>query len=209
MAAKRVAPSTSLGTLELAAQLADGVWPVFLLLGLEQVVIAPGITRVTPLDFVHYPYSHSLVADCGWATLLALGYGLVTRKWRAAAWLAALVLSHWLLDAASHRPDVPVWPGGPKVGMGLWNSLPATLLAEALLFTAGAWVYARTTRSRDRLGNVLLAAYLAVLALLYLAAVFGPSPPDVRVLAITSLAGWLLVAWAYWIDRHRVLAIAV
>ena len=63
MAAKRLAPGPSLGTLALAAYLADGIWPVFMLLGLEHVEIEPGITLVTPLRFVSYPYTHSLVAD--------------------------------------------------------------------------------------------------------------------------------------------------
>src|SRR6476660_4256355 len=117
-AAKRVAPRPSLGTAVLAAQWADGIWPIFVMLGIEQVAIRPGITVVTPLDFVSYPYSHSLAADVGWAALFAVAYGTLRKDWRGAAWLAALVLSHWVLDAASHRPYVPTWPGGPGVGAG-------------------------------------------------------------------------------------------
>ena len=49
-------------------------------------------------------------------------------------------------------------------------------------------------------------AFVATLIMLYLMAVLGPPPPDVRTLALIALAGWLLVAWAYWIDRHRVAA---
>lgn len=209
MATKPAAPAVSLGTLVLAAQLADGIWPVFLLLGIEQVRIVPGITRVTPLDFVSYPWSHSLAADAAWAALLAIAYGALRRNWRAAGWLAALVLSHWVLDALSHRPDVPVWPGGPKVGAGLWNSLPLTLVAEFALFAIGIYLYLRATRARDRLGTVLFAAFALALAALYVASLAGPPPPDVRVLAYSALAGWLFVAWGYWIDRHRVPAMAV
>src|SRR5690349_7599319 len=40
-AVKRVAPRTSLGATFAAAQLADLFWPIFLLLGAEQVRIAP------------------------------------------------------------------------------------------------------------------------------------------------------------------------
>ena len=209
MATKRAAPAASLGTLVLAAQLADGLWPIFLLLGVEQVRIVPGITRVTPLDFVSYPWSHSLVADAVWAALFALVYGAARKDWRTAGWLAALVLSHWVLDALSHRPDVPTWPSGPKIGTGLWNSLPATLVVEYALFAVGAYVYARATRPRDRRGSVLFALFVITLGALYLASVFGPPPPDVRTLAYSALAGWLFVAWGYWIDRHRVPANAV
>jgi hypothetical protein len=207
-AAKRVAPRPSLGTAVLAAQWADGIWPIFVLLGIEQVAIRPGITVVTPLDFVFYPYSHSLLADGLWATLFAGVYGLLRKDWRGAGWLAALVLSHWVLDAFSHRPDVPTWPGGPTVGAGLWRSLPATLIVEFVLFAAGIALYLRVTRARDGLGKALLWTFVVTLAVLYLGAVFGPPPPSVAALSVTSLAGWLFVAWAYWIDRHRVLAAA-
>ena|SRR5438105_5031535 len=209
MAAKRVAPAASLGTLVMAAQLADGLWPIFVLLGVERARIDPGITRVTPLDFAYYPFSHSLLADIGWAAVFTVIYGAVRKDWRTAAWLGALVLSHWVLDLVVHRPDLPVWPGGPKVGFGLWNSLPLTLLIEFALFVGGAYGYLIATRPRDRLGTALFGAFVLTLAALYLAAVFGPPPPSVQALAITGLAGWLFVAWGYWIDRHRVPAMCV
>ncbi len=209
LAAKRVAPRPSLGTAVMAAQWADGIWPVFVLLGIEHAEIAPGITAVTPLDFVSYPYSHSLVADIGWAALFAIVYGGLRKDWRGALWLGGLVLSHWVLDVVAHRPDMPTWPGGPVLGAGLWNSIPATLFVEFALFGAGAWIYARAARARDSLGRVLYRAFVVVLAIVYLASVFGPPPPSERALALTGLLGWLFVAWAYWIDRHRVPAIAI
>jgi len=104
---------------------------------------------------------------------------------------------------------VPLWPGGPKVGAGLWNSLPLTLVVEFALFAVGAYLYVRATRARDRLGTVLFALFVLVLAAVYVASVVGPPPPDVRVLAYSALAGWLFVAWGYWIDRHRAPAICV
>jgi hypothetical protein len=208
LAAKHVAPGPSLGTTVLAAQWADGIWPLFMLLGLEHARIAPGITEVTPLDFVSYPYTHSLVADIGWAALFAVAYGTLRKDWRGAGWLAALVLSLWVLDVVAHRPDMPTWPGGPKLGLGLWNSVAATLVVEAALFGAGVWIYVRSARARDALGNVLLWAFVATLVVIYVAAVFGPPPPSEMALAVTGLAGWLFVAWGYWIDRHRVPVVA-
>ena len=208
LAAKRVIPGAALGTTVMAAQWADGVWPLFVLLGLEHAEIRPGITVVTPLDFVSYPFSHSLVADFGWAVLFALAYGTLRKDWRTALWLGVLVMSHWMLDVVAHRPDMPTWPSGPKLGAGLWNSLPATLVAEFALFGAGLWLYLRATGARDRLGSVLPWAFAATLVIIYLAAVFGPPPPSERVLAISGLAGWLFVAWGYWIDRHRSTTVA-
>src|SRR5262245_59455960 len=146
-AANRAAPAVSLGTLFLAVQLADLVWPSFVLLGMEKVEVSPGATAVTPLDFVSYPYSHSLLALALWAALFAGLHWAIRRQGGIVPWLlAALVLSHWVLDAASHRPDMPVLiAGGPLIGLGLWNSVPATVVVETALFIAGVALYARST----------------------------------------------------------------
>ena len=203
LAAKRVAPKPSLGTLVLAALLVDGIWPIFLLLGWEKVEIVPGITAVSPLVFVSYPYTHSVAAGAVWASLLGGGYYFLRRDGKGAAWICALVLSHWALDFASHGPDMPLWLTGPKVGLGLWNSLPATLIVEFALLGIGAWLYATSTRARDRIGTFAYYVFVATLAVLYLSSLFGPPPPSVEVLAISGLMGWLYILWAYWIDRHR------
>ena len=149
LGAKRAAPGASLGTLILAAQLLDELWPLLLLLGLEHVRIAPGLMAANSLDFVHYPISHSLVAAAGWALLVGVGYYLVRRYSRGAWVVAAAVLSHWFLDAPMHRPDLPLWPGSEvRVGLGLWNSVPATIALELVVFALGLVLYLRTTRAR-------------------------------------------------------------
>jgi hypothetical protein len=207
-AAKRAAPRVSLGTLFLAAQLADLVWPTLVLLGFESFIIRPGITAVTPLDFTYYPYSHSLVAMAGWGAALAVAFLLLRKSVTGAAILFALVLSHWLLDFASHRPDMPLTiGGGERLGLGLWHSVPATLLVEGALFAAGVWLYARATRPADRTGRWSFVALVAFLVLIYAANVFGPPPPGVAAVAWAAQAIWLLVLWGYWIDRHRLASI--
>jgi len=204
LAAKRAVPEVSLGTLFLAAQLADLVWPTLVLLGLEAFAIRPGITAVTPLDFIRYPYSHSLVALAAWGAALGIAYFLWKRKAWAAAVLAAVVLSHWLLDYVTHRPDLPLTlTGAERFGLGLWHSRIATLAVEGLLFGACVWLYARTTRPLDRAGRWAFIAFVAFLVVVYVANVFGPPPPSVAAVAWTAQAIWLLVAWGYWIDRHR------
>ena len=204
-AAKRAAPAASLGALFLAAQFLDVLWPVFLLLGIERVEIHPGDTAFTPLNFAHYPISHSLAMTLLWAALFALGYAWIAKNRRAALVAAVLVASHWLLDWLTHRPDLPLYPGGSELfGLGLWNSVAGTLAVESLMFAAGLALYLRATRARDRTGNIGFWALVAFLIAAYLGAVFGPPPPDLRVLEWTALSGWLLVAWGYWIDRHRI-----
>ena len=201
--AKALAPSVSLGSLLLAAQFIDLLWPTFLLLGLERVEIEPGITKVTPLDFVHYPISHSLLAVLGWAVLFGLAYQFVRRYPRGTIVLALAVVSHWLLDLIVHRPDLPLYPGSVLVGLGLWSSVTATLAVELPIFAIGLWVYLRSTAADDALGHWALWGLVGFLLVVYFANVFGPPPPSVTVLAWVGQAQWLLIAWGYWIDSHR------
>ena len=204
-AAKRIVPAVSLGTLFLAAQLADLVWPVLVLRGIEIVAIRPGITAMTPLEFIHYPYSHSLLALAAWSALLGGAWLLRHRPAATAALvIAAVALSHWLLDVISHRPDMPLTLTGPtRLGLGLWNSIPATIVVEGLTFVAGVALYARGTSALNAIGRNGLRALVAFLVVVYLASAFGPPPPSAAAVAWTAQAIWLLVAWAYWVDRHR------
>jgi len=204
LAAKKVSPYTSLGTLLLCAQLADLIWPTLVAGGIEQVAIAPGITRVTPLDFVHYPWSHSLLLTVLWGALFAAAYALLRRYPRGATVAFALVLSHWVLDLIVHRPDLPLAPGlDVRLGLGLWNSLPWTLALEAVLFSIGLYIYQANTEPIDRAGTWGLRAFAVLLAAIYAANVFGPPPPSVQAIAAVGHAQWLLVLFGYWIDRHR------
>jgi hypothetical protein len=205
LVAKRAAPTVSLGTLFLAAQLADQLWPLLLLLGLEHVRIAPGATRMTPLDFYDYPISHSLLALVGWGGALGALHFAGRRRWRAALILAACVVSHWVLDVLVHRPDMPVLPHGPRLGLGLWNSVGATVVLELGFYGAGLAIYTATTRAADRTGRYALWSLVLLLLVVWVGAVFGPPPANERALALSALALWLVVPWGYWIDRHRTL----
>jgi LexA-binding, inner membrane-associated putative hydrolase len=203
-AARRVAPATSLGTALLATEFADCLWPALLASGVEQVRIAPGITRATPLEFVAYPWSHSLLMDAIWALLFG-GIYFSVRRYKSGSWVIVVgVLSHWLLDWWSHRPDMPLSPWSThKYGLGLWNSLPATMIGELGLFFIGLGVYLTRTRSKDRTGVYALWSFVVLLTAIWVAGVFGPPPPNITAVEISGFALWLAVAWAYWIDHHR------
>jgi hypothetical protein len=202
--AKRAAPRASLGTLIAAAAFLDLVWPVLVLLGLERVAVAPGATAFTPLDFQHYPISHSLAMSVVWGAAFGGVYFLARRDLRAAAVLGLLVVSHWFLDAVVHRPDLPLTLGGDaRVGLGLWNSIPGTLAVELAMFAVAIWLYAGGTRARDRIGGIGLAAFALFVLAIYAAAAFGPPPPSASAIAWSDLGQWLVVALAAWIDAHR------
>lgn len=204
LAAKKVAPQTSLGTLILAAQFLDLLWPIFLLAGIEHVRIAPGITKTSPFDFNDYPLSHSLLTTVLWAALFAGVYYFRRRNFRIAWILGAAVLSHWVLDFIVHRPDLPLFPGGQTwVGLGLWNSWTATIAVEVAFFGAGLWIYLSCTRARDAAGRYGFWALIALLFLGWVSTLFAGAPPNVSAIAWGGLAMWLTVPWAWWADKHR------
>lgn len=203
-ASKKLAPQTSLGTLFLAAQLSDLIWPTLVLFEVEKVEIEPGNTAFTPLDFVSYPYSHSLVALILWAVAIGGIYWFVRRSIRGSLVVAGLVVSHWVLDVVTHRPDVPVGLSNETLlGFGLWNHVAVTLVVEGALFVGGLALYLMATAPRDRVGKIALWSLVAFLLIIYAANVLGPPPPSVTAIAVAGHAIWLLVLWGYWVDRHR------
>jgi len=202
--AKSIAPKVSLGALFLGAQFIDLLWPSLLLLGVERVRIVPGATAVTPLLFEHYPVSHSLLAVFGWAALTGCAYLLLRRERVGAIVLAALVLSHWGLDAIVHQQDLPLFPGSATlVGLDAWSSLPLTLAIEIPLFALGVWLYARATTASDSIGHWGFWSLVAFLLVVYAGSLLGAPPPNAEAIAWVGQSQWLLVVWAYWIDAHR------
>jgi hypothetical protein len=204
LAAKRAAPRTSLGTLFAAASLADLLWPVFLLLGWEQAHVVPGPNPFLTLWLDSIPISHSLITLIGWGVLFALVYRRRTGYGRGALVVALLVVSHWVLDFVTHRPDMPLYPGGTPLGLGLWNSVAGTIAVEGVMFVVGLWLYVGATRARDRAGSYGFWAFIAVLLLSYFGSLFSPPPMTRAALAIGGIIfGWLFVAWAAGGDKHR------
>lgn len=202
MAAKRFAPKASLGSLFFAAQFLDLLWPVFVLLGWESVAVDHGATAFTPLNFVSYPYSHSLLMTLFWSGLVFTVYLLATSRMREAMALGVLVLSHWVLDWISHRRDLPlILFSDVKVGLGLWQSVPSTLLVEILMFGAGLVLYLQTVPRRQ--SSQLFWALVLLLLGIYFMSAFGPKPPENSPpswIATPVLGMWIFVAWAAWVD---------
>jgi len=202
--AKKAAPKISLGTLFLAAQFLDLLWPTFLLLGWEKVKIEPGNTVMTPLDFTHYPWSHSLLMAIVWGILFGIVYYFIRKRKYESILLGVLVVSHWILDLLVHGPDLLLYPGSSwTIGWGLWNHQVTEILVEGGIFIIGVWFYLQTTKARDRIGKHALWPLIIFLVVIHLGNIVGPPPPDVNAIAWVGEAQWLLVLWAYWVDRHR------
>jgi len=201
---KNAAPQVKLGTLFMAAQFLDLLWPAFLILGFEHVKIDPGNTAFTPLDFYDYPLSHSLLTSIGWSVLFGGIYFYLKKNLRNSLILGTAVFSHWLLDFFTHRPDLPLAPGIQYyLGLGLWNSITGTILVEGTLFVTAIITYTKFTKPIDRTGNFAFWGMMALLLFSYIANIASPPPPTMMAIAYAGLAQWLFIAWGYWIDRHR------
>lgn len=204
LGAKTQQPRVSLGTLFLAAQLADVVWPTLLLLGVERVSIVPQATGADALAFVHYPFTHSLLGELIGGLVLGLAYWLLRRNAPGALLVGLLVPSHWLLDLVVHKPDLPLYPvPSPLLGFGLWNHVALAQLVEFALLGWGLWLYAQRTRARNGVGRYGLLGLLALLMVSHLASVFSPPPASVVAIGWGGQLLWLPVLLAYWVDRNR------
>jgi len=209
LAARPLAPRVPLPILLLAPQLMDVAWPILVALGVERAQVVPGHLAASPLVLEHMPYSHSLLTGLGWALALALIYGIWSRDRRGALVVAALVLSHWLLDWISHEPDMPLAPGSASYGLGLWRSLPGTLLTELAMFAVGAWLYTRATRATGPIGRYGWPALAGLLVLGFVGATVGKPPPSLDALLIAAgVTIAVVVGAAIAVDRQRPTAAA-
>jgi hypothetical protein len=182
----------------------DVVWPVLLLLGVERVRIDPGNTAFTQLDFESYPWSHSLLMAVAWGLLAGGIAWLFSADRRVRIVVALLVVSHWVLDLSTHRPDLPLWPGGSMmVGLGLWYSIPATLIVEGALFAVAIGMYLQATHARDRVGSIAFWAFVALQFTIWISQPWSPPPPSMQAIAWVGIVAWIFPVWAEWFDRHR------
>jgi hypothetical protein len=209
LAAKKVAPKVSLGTLFIATQFADILWPLLLLFHVEKMAVVPGYTKTNAFEFLYYPYTHSLLMGLVWGIVVGGIYWLFKRDTRGTLVIGFCVLSHWFLDLIVHTTDLPLTPFGDyKVGFGLWNYVAATLIVEFAIFLTGTYIYATFTKAKNKIGSWAFWTLVVVLILFQLANTFGPAPSDSVVnlfVSFTSLVA-IIVGLAYWVDRNRELA---
>lgn len=206
-AAKPAAPRTSLGTLVLAGIWLDVLIWFFVVIGVEHVAVKPGITVTNAFDLYDYPWSHSLLMCVIWGALFA-GFYYAVRRYRPGALLSfAAVVSHWVLDFVTHRPDMPLAPGVQRYyGLGLYNSRAGMLVVEGLLWLGGILLYALATRSRKCAGAWTFYVGVLILTWLWITSLKGAAPQistaKIGMIDLIFLA--ILVTWAYAADRLRV-----
>jgi len=201
LSAKKIDKLPSLAIMFVAVQLLDLLWPIFVLLGFETFEIEVGNTAMTPLHFVSYPYSHSLLMAVLWGILLSAGYYLFTKNKKGALLLGLLVVSHWVLDLITHAPDLALSPfGSTKYGLGLWNYPVAETIIEIGLFLSGVFLYFKTVNPTRKIAFWSLIAFFLIIHIMN---IFGPAPPSINAVAWSANAMWLFVLWAWWVERKK------
>jgi len=203
---KKAAPQISLLTLFVAVEFVDILWPFLLLFDVEQVKVTPGITVVTPFDFVHYPYTHSLLMGFVWGSLAAVVYWFFKKDVKSAVIVGLAVLSHWFLDLVVHIADLPLTPfTNIKVGMGLWNSLEGTVILELIIFAIGAYLYYKHTKAINHKGKWGFWLLIAFFLLTDFYNMFGPPPENSIPMLFVSFAVLqiIVLSLAQLVDKNR------
>jgi membrane-bound metal-dependent hydrolase YbcI (DUF457 family) len=156
-----------------ATVLPDLLCGVFLIAGLEHTVVE-GTLVFGHLDS-DIGYSHSLLATLLCAALASVAAGASRRSRRVGAAVALAVLSHYTLDALTHRPDMPLIGFGSAHDVRLGTDLarhPVAFYLVELLWCTLAWCVF-DGRSRR------LALTMSTLMVLYTNSVFGFAPPPI------------------------------
>ena len=200
-AMRRLYPSVPLWVFFIAVQLLDIIWAPFILLGIEHVRITPGITASNPLDLYHMPYTHSLVAAVVWSLAASVAWRAWSARGPAAGAAMAVglaVLSHWILDAVVHRPDLPLYDNTAKIGLGLWNQPILAFCVESILLLVGVLLY---TRARGRQRAKIWIFAVAMVAI-HTMAFFGAPPRTPTMAAVMAFGSYVVFAGvAAWLER--------
>lgn len=96
----------------------------------------------------HEMLSHSIPAVLLFALVGFAAYAVATRDWTGALVVAAVILSHLLLDWITGYK--PTWPGGPMIGLQLYDHPLGDFVAEGVVIFAGALLYGTTLPPRRR-----------------------------------------------------------
>jgi hypothetical protein len=206
LAIGRAERGVNVGAFIAAALLLDFLLWLFVLLGWESVAIPANFADTHQPEFV-FPYSHGLLSSVIWSSLagvvaFVLCAHLRTR-WRAAALIVVAVMSHWLLDALVHRPELPLMGSDSRlVGLALWNHMSLALAFEAALVVVGLYLFISGTRiGRNRTISLVVLSGLAM-GFTAVGMTVAPPPPSAKTMAASSLATLAVVCGlAFWFGR--------
>lgn len=169
---KRRFPSVPMTPVLISVQAMELTWVALNYLGIEHTTTAATVRSVGDIHLAYIPYSHSVatVAAAALAAWWALEKGLGRRDLGRA--VAIGIVSHLVLDLATHAPDIALWPGStfPQLGTGLYSAAPAAAFVVELLYGVVCW---RIYRGSWALLSVIVAGNLANVSFFF-AGIAGP-----------------------------------
>jgi membrane-bound metal-dependent hydrolase YbcI (DUF457 family) len=193
LAAKAAAPKVPLWSTVAGCQLLDLGWGVLMAAGVEHASVDPALPGST---YVLYdmPWTHSLPGALAWSlAAMLLAKPLLKLSWGESALVGAVVFSHWILDLLVHRPDLALWPSGPKVGFALWNyPVPEEVLEIGILAIAAVfWGAARHARGQTAWPAAAFMTFLIALQLFVALSPPGGAPLQI---GLSAFAIYVVVA---------------
>lgn len=149
---KRRYPSVPMTPLLVSVQAMELAWVGLNYVGIERTTTEATVRSVADIHLAYMPYSHSVGTGIGAAVLAWL---IIEKGFGRAALGRAVglgIVSHLILDLATHAHDIVLWPGWsmPKLGLGLYEVAPfAAFIVEFLygifcwyVYRGGSWLFA-------------------------------------------------------------------
>jgi hypothetical protein len=138
---KRRYPSARLAPILVSVQAMELAWVALNYLGVERTTTDAAVHSVADIHLAYMPYSHSVGTAIGAAVvawlLLEKGFG------RAALGRAVGIgiVSHLILDLATHGRDIVLWPGlsTPRLGLGLYEAAPVAAFIVEFIYGIVCW----------------------------------------------------------------------
>jgi len=188
----------------MAATLPDTIMAVLVLLGIEKFNIVKGITKVNALDLYYYPFSHGLIFNLIMALFAFFIFKRYYGSMRAGVIGGLALFSHFILDFITHRPDLPLFWGDIKIGLGLWNSLFWSYFIETLIFLVGVTVYFAVMKNVSKGKKIGIGILALVLLVFFFMGLSGAVPPSPEFMALFNLImAAVIIGLATWLDKVK------
>ena len=138
---KRRYPSVPLAPILVSVQAMELAWVGLNYLGIERTTTEAAVHSVADVHLAYMPYSHSVGVVVGVAVLAWL---IIEKGFGRAALGRAVgvgIVSHLVLDLATHGHDIVLWPGlsTPRLGLGLYEAAPVAAFVVEFLYGILCW----------------------------------------------------------------------
>jgi hypothetical protein len=205
LAMKKFDKKTNLAWFFVSVMFPDILLWIFVLLGIENIVIPHNFEKLHYLKFI-FPFSHSLLATIAWSVLFYVAAEVITKRKDTAILMGLGVFSHYVFDFIVHSPDLTILGDNTMViGLGLWDHIYLALTVEIVFYLIGLIIYLRETKGISFSGIYGIYIFSALLvAAAFITQLLSPRPNNgVEVAGSALLSIVLVILISFWLDRKR------